>query len=165
MGNRALTSALSSIVPRMKNQAPMFHEVVLTAPDIDADVFKRDIAPRITRAARRVTLYASSNDEALALSKRLHGYARAGESGADLVVVDGVETVDVSNVDTSLVGHSYYGSNDTVLADLFYVLTEPKPARSRTWLSPVPIGSMVYWVFERESAGLRAASGQENAVR
>ena len=85
MGNRALTSALLSLAPRMKNQVPMFHEVVLTAPDIDADVFKRDIAPRITRAARRVTLYASSNDEALALSKRLHGYPRAGESGSALV--------------------------------------------------------------------------------
>jgi esterase/lipase superfamily enzyme len=165
MGNRALTSALLSLAPRMKNQVPMFHEVVLTAPDIDADVFKRDIAPRITRTAQRVTLYASSNDEALALSKRLHGYPRAGESGSALVVVDGVDTVDVSNVDTSLVGHSYYGSNDTVLADLFYVLTEPKPARSRTWLAPVPIGSMVYWVFERGSAGLRAASGVEKAVR
>lgn len=165
MGNRALTSALLSLAPRMKKESPMFHEVVLTAPDIDADVFKRDIAPRITRAARRVTLYASSNDEALALSKRLHGYPRAGESGADLVVVDGVDTVDVSNVDTSLVGHSYYGSNDTVLADLFYVLTEPKPAQTRSWLAPVPLGSMIYWVFNRESARLRAASGPEKAVR
>jgi hypothetical protein len=29
----------------------------------------------------------------------------------------------------------------------------------------VPIGSMVYWVFERGSARLRAASGAEKAVR
>ncbi len=165
MGNRALTSALLALAAEMRNEAPMFREVVLTAPDIDADVFQRDIAPAITRTAQRVTLYASSNDEALALSKRLHGYPRAGDSGAELVVVDGVDTIDVSNVDTSLVGHSYYGSNDTVLADLFYVLTEPKPARSRSWLAPVPVGAMVYWVFQRESARLRAASGQEKAVR
>lgn len=117
------------------------------------------------RTARRVTLYASSNDEALALSKRLHAYSRAGESGAELVVVDGVDTVDVSNVDTSLVGHSYYGSNDTVLADLSYALTDPRPARSRTWLAPVSFGSMVYWVFERGSVRLHAASGPERTVR
>jgi esterase/lipase superfamily enzyme len=165
MGNRALTSALLALAAEMKGEAPLFREVVLTAPDIDADVFKRDIAPAITCTANRVTLYASSNDEALALSKRLHGYPRAGESGAALIVVDGVETIDVSNVDTSLLGHSYYGSNDTVLADLFYVLTEPKPARERNWLEPVPIGQMVYWVFQREAARLRAATGQEKAVR
>jgi esterase/lipase superfamily enzyme len=165
MGNRALTSALLAVAAEMKGENPIFREVVLTAPDIDADVFKRDIAPAITHTANRVTLYASSNDEALALSKRLHGYPRAGDSGTELIVVDGVETIDVSNVDTSLLGHSYYGSNDTVLADLFYVLTEPKPAHERSWLEPVPIGQLVYWVFQREAARLRAATGQEKAVR
>ncbi len=165
MGNRALTSALLAVAADMKDEAPLFHEVVLTAPDIDADVFRRDIAPFLTRSARRVTLYASSNDEALALSKRLHGYARAGESGRQLVVVDGIDTIDVSNVDTSLVGHSYYGSNDTVLADLFYVLTDPRPAAQRRWLEAVPLGQSVYWVFQREAARLRAAAGAATAPR
>ena len=165
MGNRALTSALLSLAPKMRNQGPMFHEIVLTAPDIDADVFKRDIAPRITRTAQRVTLYASSNDEALLMSKRLHGYPRAGDSGNGLIVVEGVETIDVSNVDTSLIGHSYYGNNDTVLTDLFYVLTDPKPARDRQWLQAVPLGQMVYWVFHQGSGQPRAATSPTSAVR
>jgi esterase/lipase superfamily enzyme len=165
MGNRALTSALVAVAADMKGEARMFREVVLTAPDIDADVFKRDIAPEIARTAQRVTLYASSNDEALAMSKRLHGYPRAGDSGAELVVVDGLDTIDVSNVDTSLLGHSYYGSNDTVLADLFYVLTEPKPAGERRWLEPVSVGRLVYWVFQQKAARFRAATGPEKAVR
>jgi esterase/lipase superfamily enzyme len=165
MGNRALTSALVSLAHRMKRAAPMFREVVLTAPDIDADVFKRDIAPFITRTAERVTLYASSNDEALALSKKLHGYARAGDSGAELVVVNGLDTIDVSNVDTSLLGHSYYGSNDTVLTDMFYVLTEPRPASQRRWLAPVSLGRLTYWVFRRAAANLGEATSQEKAVR
>lgn len=165
MGNRALTSALMALAAEMKGEPPLFREVVLTAPDIDADVFKRDIAPAITRTADRVTLYASSNDEALAISKRLHGYPRAGESGKALVVVDGVDTIDVSNVDTSLVGHSYYGSNDTVLADLFYVLTEPKPCGQRRWLQAVPLGSLVYWVFQHGSDQFRSAGGANAAVR
>ena len=165
MGNRALTSALVSLAHKLKSEAPMFREVVLTAPDIDADVFKRDIAPFITRAAHRVTLYASSNDEALALSKRLHGYARAGDSGAELVVVKGLDTIDVSNVDTSLLGHSYYGSNDTVLTDMFYILTEPKPASERRWLAPVSLGRLTYWVFQRAAANVREATSQEKAIR
>lgn len=165
MGNRALTSALLAVAADMKDEAPLFREVVLTAPDIDADVFRRDIAPFLTRSARRVTLYASSNDEALALSKRLHGYARAGDSGSQLVVVQGIDTIDVSNVDTSLVGHSYYGSNDTVLADLFYVLTDPQPAAQRRWLEAVPFGQSVYWVFQREAARLRAAAGGNASPR
>ena len=95
----------------------------------------------------------------------MHGYARAGESGRQLVVVDGIDTIDVSNVDTSLVGHSYYGSNDTVLADLFYVLTDPRPAAQRRWLEAVPLGQSVYWVFQREAARLRAAAGAATAPR
>jgi esterase/lipase superfamily enzyme len=165
MGNRALTSALVSLAHQLKGAGPMFREVVLTAPDIDADVFKRDIAPLITRTAHRVTLYASSNDEALALSKRLHGYARAGDSGAELVVLNGLDTIDVSNVDTSLLGHSYYGSNDTVLTDMFYILTEPKPASERRWLARVSLGRLTYWVFQRAAANVREATTQEKAIR
>jgi esterase/lipase superfamily enzyme len=165
MGNRALTSALAAVAAEARDSAPMFREVVLTAPDIDADVFKRDIAPAIRRTAQRVTLYASSNDEALALSKKLHGYPRAGDSGAELIVVDGLDTIDVSNVDTSLLGHSYYGSNDTVLADLFYVLTEPRPARDRRWLEAVPFGRLSYWIFQRGGAGPRTTTVRGSAIR
>ena len=87
MGNRALTSALRELSLELKNDCPRFHEVVLTAPDIDADVFRRDLAPAIVGIADRVTLYASSNDEALAASKAIHGYCRAGESGEHMVIV------------------------------------------------------------------------------
>lgn len=102
MGNRALTSALRELAGDLPRDAPLFHEVVLTAPDIDADVFRRDIVPAIRPTARRLTLYASSNDKALIASKEVHGYPRAGESGEHLVVVDGVETIDVTAVDTSV---------------------------------------------------------------
>ena len=77
MGNRALTSALRELAMERKADCPRFHEVVLTAPDIDADVFRRDLAPAIVGTADRVTLYASSNDEALVASRKVHGYRRA----------------------------------------------------------------------------------------
>jgi len=147
MGNRALTSALQALSYEMKGSPPLFREVILTAPDIDADVFRRDIAPAIVQTAHRVTLYASSNDEALVMSKKVHGYPRAGDSGSGLVILPGIDTIDVSSVDTSLLGHSYYGSNGTVLADLLDLLHDTKPPLQRRWLRPMQLGSLLYWVF------------------
>lgn len=149
MGNRALTEALKELFYELDAECPRFHDVVLTAPDIDAEVFRRDLAPAVMRTARRVTLYASSNDEALVLSKKVHGYARAGDSGDFLVVVPGMDTIDVSDVDTSLLGHSYYGNNHTVLADLYDLLREWKPPEQRKFLRSMYLGSMRYWTFIR----------------
>ena len=134
MGNRALTSALRELSFEMQGMPPLFHEVVLTAPDIDAEVFRRDIAPAIVNTAKRVTLYASSNDEALVLSKQVHGYPRAGDTGDGLVVIPGIETIDVSAVDTSLLGHNYYGDNATVISDMIDLVRNSKSAQERSWL-------------------------------
>jgi len=159
MGNRALTSALCNLSVELGEDAKVFRQVILTAPDIDADVFRRDIAPAIVKTADRVTLYASSKDEALALSKKYHGYPRAGDSGGDLVVVPGIDTIDVSDVDTSLLGHSYYGDNDTVLTDLSRLLSEAKPPEQRPWLRAETFGPLRYWVLLRDRLGDASASG------
>ena len=153
MGNRPLTAALQSLAAESQDGSRLFHEVILTAPDIDAEVFRRDIAPAIIRTADRVTLYASSNDKALNASKQYHGYPRAGESGANLVIVPGVDTVDVSAIDSSLIGHSYYGSNDTVVADMIDLLVASKPPDLRRWLKPALLGQHRYWVFLADPAG------------
>ncbi|MGD0653836.1 MAG: alpha/beta hydrolase [Thermoguttaceae bacterium] len=149
MGNRALTSALRDLSLMHKSSKPMFNEVVLTAPDIDAETFINDIAPAVVKTAQRVTLYASSNDEALIVSKKVHGYPRAGDSGSQLVVVPGIDTVDVSAVDTSLLGHTYYGDNSSVLTDIFELLNDSKPADQRQWLRAERLGLLKYWVFQQ----------------
>ncbi|HEY8360578.1 MAG TPA: alpha/beta hydrolase, partial [Ramlibacter sp.] len=56
MGNRAQTRALVSLLaekPTLRSR--LKEEVILTAPDIDADVFRRDIAPALVKAGRPVT--------------------------------------------------------------------------------------------------------------
>ena len=156
MGNRALTSALARMSYELKEeQTPLFHEVILTAPDIDAEIFRNDIAPAITKTARRVTLYASSNDEALVASKKIHGYPRAGESGEGIVVAQGIDTIDVSALDTSLLGHSYYGDNETVLIDLAQLLHEEKSPDLRSRLKERFSDRLRYWIFLAESVGIR----------
>ncbi|OHB66022.1 MAG: hypothetical protein A2V70_13250 [Planctomycetes bacterium RBG_13_63_9] len=148
MGNRALTAALREFSFLSDQTRPLFHEVVLTAPDIDAGVFKNQIAPAIVRMAERTTLYSSSKDWALYASKKVHGYPRAGEAGEGLLVLPGIDTVDASAVDTSFIGHSYVADSKTVLADLTELLHRAKPPDQRTWLRPRDRGPLRYWVFE-----------------
>lgn len=157
MGNRALTSALRELSFETQGMPPLFHEVVLTAPDIDAEIFRRDIAPAIVNTAKRVTLYASSNDEALLLSKQVHGYPRAGDTGDDLVVIPGIETIDVSAVDTSLLGHNYYGDNATVISDMIDLVRNSKSAQERRWLEMAPFNDLLYWVFRVDRADVGSA--------
>lgn len=149
MGNRALTRALASLLTEKPTLRVRLREVILTAPDIDAEVFKRDIAPALTAAGRPVTLYASSEDLALVASKKVHGYARAGDSGRGLVVVPGIETVDATRVDTSLLGHSYFAEARSVLSDIFYLIRDGKRADQRFGLRPVDVQAGRYWEFKQ----------------
>jgi esterase/lipase superfamily enzyme len=148
MGNRALTEALRSIALEKKSQAPVFREIVLTAPDMDADKFRNQIVPAIKGTARRITLYASSNDEALKLSKKVHGYPRAGDSEPRIVVCEGIDTIDVSAVDTNGIGHSYYGENRSCLSDLFYLFRDGTAPENRAGLLPRKLDGLPYWVFQ-----------------
>jgi esterase/lipase superfamily enzyme len=146
MGNRALTQALERLA--LKGERARFGQVVLAAPDVDAGEFRTRYAPALSQVARRVTLYASSNDRALLASTRVHGYTRAGLSGANLVVVPGLDTVDVSPIDTSLIGHSYYGDNPLMIRDLTAVLERDLPAEGRGWLRRLLLSPETpYWAF------------------
>lgn len=147
MGTRALTNALREFARESQEQGALFNQVVLAAPDIDAEVFRRDLAPALARTAERVTLYASSNDQALLASRKLHAYPRAGESGPNLVVLPGIDTIDVSAIDTSLLGHSYYGDNDSVISDLYRLVHESLPPHRRERLHPAQYAGLPYWIF------------------
>jgi esterase/lipase superfamily enzyme len=57
--------------------------IILASPDIDREDFERDIAEEVLSARRvnnnrRITVYASRSDKALALSRGIHGYPRLG---------------------------------------------------------------------------------------
>jgi esterase/lipase superfamily enzyme len=147
MGNRALTRAFVALVTQKPAIRQKFRELILTAPDIDAEVFKRDIAPQIIGTNPLVTLYASSADKALLASKKFHGYPRLGDAGARLVVLPGMETIDATAVDTSFLGHSYFSESSSVLSDIFYLIRDGKPADQRFALKPRQTSTGRYWVF------------------
>ncbi|MFZ2407417.1 MAG: alpha/beta fold hydrolase [Methylobacter sp.] len=147
MGTRALSAALREMANERPNHR-LFKEVVLAAPDIDAEVFQRDIFPKIQPLAGRITLYASSKDKALQASKLVHAYSRAGESEINrLVIAPGLDTVDASLVDTSFLGHSYYADNRSVISDLYYLLSNGNPPGQRNLLEKNR-KSQKYWAFK-----------------
>lgn len=150
MGNRILTRALKELATQNVSQLSAFKELALTAPDIDADVFKREIAPAVLGIAPRVTLYASSNDMALTASRKLHGgYRRLGESEPDVLIMKHMDTVDASNIKTDFMGHSYFGDSSTVMSDLFYLIRQGLKPAERFALEPVRSSSGDYWRFKR----------------
>ncbi|UOB56955.1 alpha/beta hydrolase [Burkholderia pyrrocinia] len=149
MGTRGLTRALLNIARQDPTYASRIKEIVLAAPDIDSEVFVRQIAPGLVALGAPVTLYASSRDRALALSEIIHAGPRAGDSGRNMVLLKGIETIDVTNVDTDFTGHSYVGDRRSVLSDLYYIVHSDTRAEHRFGLSEKWQNGMQYWLFAR----------------
>lgn len=146
MGSRGLTRAIAALMATQPLLAQKISEIILAAPDIDAAVFKNDIAPQLAQARNPVTLYASSDDLALAASKAVHGYARAGDSGPGMQIVAGVETIDATAVDTGFVKHMYFAEKRSALSDMFYLIHNQARADQR-FLDPVDTPAGRYWMF------------------
>jgi esterase/lipase superfamily enzyme len=146
MGNAVLTGALTQLGrEHLSEEKCLFREVLLTAPDIDAQLFEEEIVPAIANPRQRITLYASSNDKALKRSADLAA-SRAGMAGEFLLVMDGIETVDVSDLDTDFLGHSYYGDHRLVVDDMRLVVLSHLPPKERG-LKEAKKKSLTYWRF------------------
>jgi esterase/lipase superfamily enzyme len=147
MGSRALVKATASVIAAKPELSSRIREVILAAPDIDADVFRQQLLPSLAGVSNPLTLYASSEDSALRASKAIHGYARAGESGPGLVVAQGVETIDASGVDTGLIRHNYFAEQRSALSDMFYLVQKHSRAAERFGLQAVDGTMGRYWTF------------------
>lgn len=147
MGNRALTKVLSSLA--VGTNTPLFSQIILAAPDIDREVFERDLAPLIVKTAQQTTLYVSSKDKALMFSMKVHKYARAGQAKQPLVFVKGLDTVDATDIDTDTLGHSYL--KETLLITDLFMLTRHgmKPGARLLGPVPPPPGTPLYWLFPK----------------
>lgn len=122
MGNRALLAALGQLALEGQGKAlQVFKQVIFAAPDVAQNDFKQQTA-QIARWSPHLTLYVSTHDQALLLSRRLHsGLTRAGDAEPAPLVVPGLDTVDVSAVSTEFLGHTYYGDCKSVVADIIEV--------------------------------------------
>ena len=149
MGNRPVVAALSMMAagsgPAVRSK---FSQIVLTAPDIDAATFPR-LASAMRGVGHRITLYASSNDRALQASRRYQGYPRAGDTVPNVLVIDGVDTIDVSALETGFLGHSYYAENRSVISDLVHLIRNGLEPARRAGLRSRGQPPARHWVFMR----------------
>lgn len=144
LGARGAMQALARLTYN-KPKSAILNELVLIAPDIDTDVFRQEL-PAIKNAVNRVTVYVSKNDKALKLSQEVHGYPRLGEAGDNLKVFAGVETIDISELNSRRVsGHLYHLFNPEVIEDLTQLLHTGEAASLRPLLKTVSHDDLPYW--------------------
>lgn len=157
MGTRALANALKELSLTYPGKH-LFKNIILAAPDIDKDVFE-GIYLDIIKTTDQITLYASSDDTALKLSKTVHGGERIGQGGDDIFVfkgldtidATGIDTIDATGIDTSLLGHSYFAEKEILINDLKDVIEKSLPPSKRKSLIEKIKANLAYWKFKFEN--------------
>jgi len=153
IGHSMGTRALSKVVGELIQESTLFKiklkEIILTAPDINAKIFKDEIVPKFFNHKKTITLYASTEDKALQASKNLHGFSRAGESGKNIVVANGVETIDATGMDTGFLKHSYFGESKNVVDDIHNLIVNKKRPNKRMGLQKAKSEAGEYWKFKK----------------
>jgi esterase/lipase superfamily enzyme len=146
------TQALSATVADLANLAPAerarIKEIVLAAPDIDADIFKRDLAPAVVRLGAPITIYASSDDLALKLSRQASARPRMGDNSSEPIAIAGLETVDATGLDMSFLGHSTFANTRLLIQDWQYIIDLDLRASQRAGLQQVN-PAVPYWRFKK----------------
>jgi esterase/lipase superfamily enzyme len=145
MGNRALLAALSQLASETQGKAlHAFKQVIFAAPDVAQSDFKL-LTGLIARWSPHLTLYVSSHDQALLLSRHFHsGMTRAGDAEPAPLVLVGLDTIDVSEVSTEFLGHTYYGECKSVVADIIQVFRNDLVPRG---LKPAMSTTGAYWMM------------------
>jgi esterase/lipase superfamily enzyme len=153
LGGGPVMNALSDIglvgAPTMQ-----LGEIILLAPDMDADIGQQ-IIRKIQPLASGITIYASAADTVLRASQSISGSSRrlgaVGPGGP--VILPGVETIDVSALSTDYfaVGHSSYAENRGLLSDVSILIkTRLHPPDARRPIYRRREGAAgVYWVLYR----------------
>jgi esterase/lipase superfamily enzyme len=128
MGNRVVVLGLADNPP----PALPFGQIALVAADVSVEIFAQKF-PKMSGIGKLKTSYASKADRALLVSSRLHHDTRIGFPRGELIETPGMETIDASTVDTSLLSlrHSYSFKKPTVIDDLSYLIREGLPAARR----------------------------------
>lgn len=129
MGNRVMARVAARIASDETCKDVRFGQIFLAAPDIDAQLFA-DLARAYPKVSDRTTLYVSKKDMALEASNWTHSFARAGYT-PPMSVVPPIDTVEVTDVDVSTLGHGYVSEAQHVVADIAFLLRKNLPPHQR----------------------------------
>lgn len=140
--------------------------VVLTAPDVDISAFRDRFKQEITALAGNLTVYVSSNDRALLLSRIINRERRLGQSTLNpgnpdqynaaegfLEMVEPhnarITMVDVTPVNRTRNFHNFSLETPEFFNDLYLRLINVDYPRSRPIYRIQTAGGKVYWVLTR----------------
>ena len=140
-----------------------FEDVVLTAPDVDQDAFDERFRDEIEALAEKLTVYVSSNDRALVLSRIINRSPRRGESTlspdqleeavriAELIEPgdERMDLIDVTPVNRTRNFHSFSLETPEFFDDLYLRLANPEVPDSRLLYQIKTEDGEVYWVLTR----------------
>ena len=145
MGNRGLLRAFTSVVDRISSSIDVpLKQIFLAAPDVDVELFRR-LAAAYATVAERTTMYVSGKDKALWSSGIVHDYPRAGYA-PPVTVVSGIDTVEVTNIDLSFLGHGYIAEVQRVLQDMKVLMETNVPPPRRFGLQACSNSDKaIYW--------------------
>jgi esterase/lipase superfamily enzyme len=148
MGNRGLIRAMQRILAQVQAESKVsFGQIFLAAPDVDPDVFE-ELAQAYQTLAERTTLYISAKDKALATSGIIHDHPRVGFF-PPITLVDGIDTVEVSNIDLTLLGHGYFADARDLLQDMHQLLIHNSSPEQRFGLRKKQENGQNYWIIGR----------------
>lgn len=166
MGAEVVTNAFDALYQQAAwaDAETEIEEVVLTAPDVGADDFDARFRPRIEALAKNLTVYVSSNDRALMMSRIVNrGERRAGESTLspdllaeaerilDLTQSDDeqIALVDVTPVNRTRNFHNFSLETPEFFDDIYLRLVSKELPQSRPIYRVQTPDARVYWVLTK----------------
>ena len=165
MGGQVVADALGQLYKKadLADAETEIEDVVLTAPDVDHDEFDNQFKQEITALAKNLTVYVSSNDRALLMSRIINRGRRRGESTlspdqleeahrvADLVDPGSelITLVDVTPVNRTRNFHNFSLETPEFFDDLYLRLTNSEIPQSRLIYQVQAPNGAVYWLLTR----------------
>ncbi|WP_170113260.1 alpha/beta hydrolase [Ahniella affigens] len=147
MGNRGLLRAVSQIAQNAERRSGVrFGQIILAAADIDARKFQ-ELCKAYTLLSERTTLYVSSRDIAVEASGWLHDFPRAGLM-PPITTAAGIDTVNATNADVSLLGHGYVAEARDVISDIHALIRHGAAPAQRFGLRlATTVDGAPYWLI------------------
>jgi len=144
MGNRGLLRAVNRIAATAaRRTGKPFGQIVLAAPDVDTRTFQ-GLHQAYDLVAEGTTLYVSNKDFAVWSSRAIHAANRLGYT-PPVTVLPGIDTISVSKVDLSWLGHGYVADCRTILTDLHQLLVSGVRPDKRAGMVKLVAQDGEYW--------------------
>jgi esterase/lipase superfamily enzyme len=142
MGNRGVLRAVSNLVKAGWSQK--YGQIILAAADVDTGTFG-NLSAAYVSSALRTTMYVSALDRAVEASRWIYDSPRIGLS-PPVCVFSGIDTVSVTNVALSFLGHGYVAESRAVLTDIHDLIIDNADPSKRFGLRRLtnPSGQ-TYW--------------------